>query len=191
MIDVSEYQGSIDWGKVYSQGEVRKAYVKLGENFRLDEYAARNIAYARRAGVEVGVYWYAHPSNSPKQEAAWFLRNAAPYLEHGDLPPALDLEVAEGHDWAFLNEWKRTWFAAVDSYVGCRAVFYSYTSFWQKMTLFADRPVWGADLRTGFIPSVSWAFHQYSWTGTIPGINGHVDLDRVLHDVTRVGGKTL
>lgn len=188
MIDVSSYQQRIDWGKLHDAG-VRKAYVKLGENFVVDAFAAGNIREARKHGVEVGLYFFAHPSHSPVEEARWFLRNATALMQHGDLPPALDLELTEGHDWAYLNEWKRTWFGAVDTQIGCRAVFYSYYSFWQNMTLYPDRPVWGADLHPGFVPPPSWAFHQYSFTGTLPGISGHVDLDRVIWDPVRIGGK--
>lgn len=187
MIDVSSYQGAVDWAKAYDAG-VRKAYVKLGENFTEDWQATRNVKECRKHGVEHGLYFYAHPSSSPTAEARWFLRVAAPLMQAGDLPPALDLEVTEGHDWAYLNEWKRTWFAAVDAEIGCRAVFYSYYSFWQQMTLYGDRPVWGADLRAGFVPPQSWFFHQYSFTGTMAGIRGHVDLDRVLRDPIRIGG---
>jgi lysozyme len=179
MIDVSEYQGKIDWHKVYGAG-VRHAYIKFGENFRVDSFAAANVRGARAANVNVGLYFYAHPSNSPLQEARWFLRNADPYLHDGDLPPALDLEVAEGHDWPYLNEWKATWFAAVDPAVGCRATFYSNRYFLGHMTLFPDRPIWGAAPDPAFTPPDRWSFHQYSFTGSCLGIGGHVDLDRVL-----------
>ncbi len=185
-IDVSSYQGHISWSKVFGAG-VRNAYIKWGESFTVDSFAVENLRNARSAGLDVGLYFYAHPSNSPLKEASWFLRTAGPHLLAGDLPPALDLEVAEGHDWAFLNEWKATWLAAVDAEAGCRAAFYSYYSFWQNMVLYPDRPVWGADLQAGFKPPLTWALHQYSFTGAVPGIQGHVDLDKVLWDPKRVG----
>lgn len=184
-IDVSSYQSYIDWPKVFDAG-VRKAYIKWGENFVIDGQAVRNINGARKAGIEIGLYLYGHPSHSPSAESAWFLRTAGAHLLVGDLPPALDLEVAEGHDWPFLNEWKAAWLAAVDNAIGVRAVFYSYYSFIQHMTLFEDRPVWGADLRAGFTPPKSWFLHQYSFTGKVNGISGHVDLDRVMWDPPRI-----
>ncbi len=187
MIDVSSYQGKIDWHKVHDQGGVRMAYIKLGENFVVDSYALQNVRGARAADVKVGLYFYGHPSHSPAQEARWFIRTAHPLLQAGDLPPALDLEVSEGHPWPYLNDWKATWLKAVDSEVGVRAVFYSYYSFWKSMTLYADRPVWGADLDRGFVPPSSWFAHQHSFTGTVPGIGGHVDLDRVLWTPKLVG----
>lgn len=188
-IDVSEYQGTVDWPAVYGAG-VRRAMIKWGEwssslgSYRQDPYAVRNVTGARKAGVQVGLYFFAHPSRSPTESASWFLRTAP--LETGDLPPALDLEVMEGHDWVFLNAWKKEWFAPVDAHVGVKAIFYSYFSFWQQMVLYPDRPVWGADLRAGFVPPASWAVHQYSFTGTIPGISGAVDLDRFMWSPTAI-----
>lgn len=180
MIDVSEYQGQVDWRTAHEKGGVDRAYIKFGERTRIDPWAARHIIGARAAGVQIGLYYYGHPSLSARQEAAWFLRYAGHYLQSGDLPPALDLEIAEGHDWPYLNAWKATFLQALDHAVGVRSVFYSYFAFWKRMELYADRPVWGADLNPGFTAPPTWAFHQYSFTGTVPGVSGHVDLDQVL-----------
>lgn len=184
MIDVSAYQGIIDWRKVHQAG-VRTAYVKRTEldaynGNGIDPQSARNILRARAEGVQVGVYHFAHPSNSPSVEARFFLRASNGLIQPGDPPPALDLEVTEGHSWEYLNAWKAEWFKAVDQAVGVRAVFYSYLSFWEQMRLYPDRPVWGADLREGFVPPAAWCFHQYSFTGHVDGITGQVDLDRIL-----------
>lgn len=189
MIDVSSYQGVIDWGKVFDSGQ-RHAYVKWGEwwngSYHVDVQAKRNLRECRKHGVGVGVYFFAHPSRSPVESARWFLRSTAGELHPGDLPPALDLEVSEGHTWPYLNDWKAQWFAAVDDAIGCRAVFYSYWYFWKQMQLYADRPVWGAALGKAFVPPASWAIHQYSFTGTVPGIAGHVDMDKILHDIPSI-----
>ena len=189
-IDVSEYQGAVDWQKVYDSG-VRHAYVKAGQlyadtGYRFDAQFTHNLAEARRAGVEAGVYWFASPGQSPLVEARWFVRNVVPLLHDGELPPALDLETTAGHDWPYLDHWKATWLAAVDAAVGCRAAFYSYYEYWRRMTLYPDRPVWGADLRAGFTPPSTWFLHQHSFTGRVRGISGDVDLDHFLHDVPRI-----
>ena len=189
-VDVSSYQGAVDWDKVYAAG-VRRAYVKWGEfysgQYRLDVRALRNLGEARRIGVEVGVYFFAHPSRPPQESARWFLRSAQAQLQAGDLPPALDLEVQEGIGWPELNDWKAAWFAAVDGEVDCRCVFYSYRSFIDRMVLYPDRPVWGAAPDRGFVPPARWSIHQYSFTGRVDGISTAVDLDRFLKDVPRIG----
>lgn len=186
MIDVSEYQGGIDWKKVYDAGH-RRAYIKATEGVSIvDRYLRSNVDRARASGVQVGLYHYAHPSGSPVAEARAFLHAAAPYLRAGDLRPALDLEVAEGRSWVDLNEWKAQWLAAVDREIGAQAVFYSYWSFWKHMTLYRSRPVWGAYI--GLLPyaPLSWAFRQWSFTGRVPGIRGHVDLDTPLWGESRI-----
>lgn len=196
MIDVSEFQARIDWPAVYADG-VRRAYIKCGQwygvsaghqstGYNFDNEFVRNLGEARKAGVDVGVYWFASPGRSPLEEARWFSYRVLPLLQDGDLPPALDLETGVEHGWEYLNHWKAAWFAAVDPQIGCRAVFYSYLDFLNHMTLYADRPVWGADLRAGFQPPPTWFVHQYSFSGSVKGIAGHVDLDRFLHDVPRI-----
>ena len=181
MIDVSSYQGRVDWRKVKAAGQER-AYIKLSEGLALvDLDAARNLANARDAGVQVGVYHFAHPENAPHREAAAFLSAAHEHLLAGDLRPALDLETTAGHDWAYLNDWKAQWFAIVDAGIGCRAVFYSYWYYWKQMKLYPDRPVWGAYIghSPGMLPP-SWAFRQWSFTGRVDGISGAVDLSSAL-----------
>ncbi len=187
MIDVSSYQGAVDWRKVFEDGHHLSAYIKATEGESvLDPRFASNVEHARAHGMRIGFYHYAHPSHSPASEARWFLRNAAGRFRAGDLRPALDLEVAEGHSWASLNEWKAQWLAVVDQHIGALSVFYSYWSFWRHMDLFPHRPVWGAYL--GHMPAEppSWAFRQWSFTGNCPGIAGHVDLDTPLWKESRI-----
>jgi lysozyme len=185
MIDVSSYQGAIDWHAV-KRGGVDHAYVKLTEGATLiDSHGAANVRGARAAGVHVGVYHFAHPSSSPIAEARHFLRAATGVVKAGDLVPALDLEVAEGHDVCYLNDWKAQWLHAVDDAIGVAhgTAFYSYLYFLRSMTLYPDRPVWGAAYGSAFQPPPSWHIWQYSANGRVAGIRGAVDLDRILKDM--------
>lgn len=184
MIDVSEYQGLVDWPAVKQSGVLR-AYVKATEGTTLvDKFVAQNVTAARAAGIQVGLYHYAHPANSPLDEARHFLNTTAKLRKGGDLAPALDLELADGHSWEYLNGWKAQFMALVDDAVPCTqlysTVFYSYFYFWKNMILYPDRPVWGAGYGPQFTPPNTWSVHQYSSTGTVPGIRGSVDLDRLL-----------
>ena len=185
MIDVSAYQGKIDWRQVRQAG-VDRAYVKATEGLTfVDGQLRRNATNGRGAGVQVGFYHFAHPTNSPVAEAKHFLAAVDGLLKPGDLPPVLDLEVAEGHDAAYLNGWKAQWLALVDDAVPCSkphsTVFYSYFYFLKSMVLYPDRPVWGAAYGQ-FSPPAAWSIWQYSSTGRAPGISGYVDLDKVLRD---------
>lgn len=188
-LDVSSYQGLVAWEEVYAAG-YRVAAVKVSEGLDVaDAQAYRNVTQARQAGFEVFVYHFAHPSNSPAAELRWFLEHARGLVRPGDYPPALDLEVAEGHSWEYLNGWKAHFLAGVDDAIGIGhgATFYSYLSFLERMTLWPERPVWGAAF-TPVKPAAAsgWSLWQHSATGRVPGITGNVDLDVVLKPVRRV-----
>lgn len=188
MIDVSPYQGLVVWEKVKAAGHTH-AYIKASEGLTLPENAwwlTNTVKRARDAGVQVGLYHYAHPSNAPHREAAHFLEVAGSHLLPGDIRPALDLEVSEGHSWEYLNDWKAQWLAVVDQHVRSLAVFYSYWYFVKQMRLYASRPVWGAYVGGKLPAGTDWTMWQYSFTGEVDGISGHVDLDRIVKAVPTI-----
>src|ERR1700677_3355012 len=90
-IDVSHYQGDIDWHAVAASG-VKFAYIKATEGAAyIDPSFAQNVVGAQAAGVLVGVYhfltagdWLAQASN--------FLETARAQLSGPILPSALDIE---------------------------------------------------------------------------------------------------
>lgn len=186
MIDVSNWQGVIDWQSVKDSG-VQRAYIKLGEDGEgLDKYAITNIHHARAVGITPGWYWFAHPgTHAPDESASAFLYSAHGHLLPGDLPPALDLEVTEGKSLSQLASWKGGWFKPVDAVIGTRAVFYSFRYMLNSVvgtSLYPDRPIWGAHPGTlTDAERARWSFWQYSSNGRVPGISGNVDLDEVLH----------
>lgn len=185
MIDVSEYQRTIDWHHVYGGG-IRRAYVKLcqGEprgGLRLDHHGATNVHHARAVGIKVGVYHFADPANNPEKEAHRFLHAAAGLWLPGDLPPALDLEtMPAGSTLRHLDDWKARWLAVVDQAIGCRATFYSFRSYLAAFHFYDNRPIWGAHPST-IAPAerARWAFWQHGTT-RVPGIAAPVDADLVL-----------
>jgi GH25 family lysozyme M1 (1,4-beta-N-acetylmuramidase) len=194
-IDVSYHQGSIDWPRVASAGK-RFAFVRAtAGTLTADSAYAANRAGARAAGLAVGSYHFANPdraTNDALSEAAWFLQKAA--VESGDLLPVLDLEVANGLTSTELLAWAQTWLAEVSSATGVRPIIYTTPNFWSSSMAntewFARNgyPVlWIAHWTTAGSPTVpaanwggnGWSLWQYSSTGSVPGISGPVDLDRV------------
>lgn len=188
MIDVSEYQGEINWGIVHESGVLR-AYVKLTQghdhgDIATDPYAASNIAHARAVGIHVGVYHFADPLNDPAREAERFLHVASGHMLPGDLPPALDLEVMPpGYTLAHLDEWKGRFFEVVDREIRTLAVFYSFLYFLNAFHFKPNRPIWGAHPSTITDKErAEWTFWQYGAT-RVPGVTGNrgvTDVDRVL-----------
>jgi lysozyme len=89
-IDVSKYQGDIDWTAVRASG-VQFAWIKATEGGdRVDEKFAQNWAAAKAAGVPRGAYHFAYWCRSGEDQAAWFTQNVP--NDPDALPPVLDVE---------------------------------------------------------------------------------------------------
>lgn len=190
-IDVSHWQGTIDWAKVKAAGKTF-AFAKATEGigFKDDAYD-RNKAGAMKQGIKFGAYHFARPgSNDPVKEADWFVDNAGQV--RGMLFPVLDLEVTGGLGPTALASWVKAWLQRVDQRLGVKAMIYTSPSFWRNAMgdtrWFADNGYamlwvahWG--VTSPSVPASnwggrSWTFWQYSSDGSVPGISGRVDLDR-------------
>lgn len=190
-IDVSHWQGWIDWAKVKAAGKTFVfAKATEGIGFKDDRYE-RNKAGAMGQGLKFGAYHFARPgSNDPVREADWFVDNIG--QQRGMLLPVLDIEVTGGLGPTALTSWVKAWLQRVDARLGAKAMIYTSPSFWREhlnnSRWFADNGyamLWVAHWGTSS-PSVpadnwggrSWTFWQYSSSGTVPGISGRVDLNR-------------
>jgi GH25 family lysozyme M1 (1,4-beta-N-acetylmuramidase) len=198
-VDVSHWQGTIDWSAVAGSG-IRFAFVKATEGicptctaYYTDATYATNRAGANAHGIVIGAYDFAQPSlvaGSAKADADYFVATAMPAM--GDLAPVLDLEVTNNLSVANLTAWVKAWVAEVYAKTGVRATLYTSPAFWAKCmggtSWFATNgyPVlWLAHWTTGqpTIPGATWGgngwtFWQYSNQGSVPGIHARVDLDR-------------
>lgn len=189
-IDVSHWQGAIDWSRVRAAGKTF-AVIKATEGVSfLDDRYAQNKAGALGQGMKVGAYHFARPGNDPVREADWFVDHMG--LQHGMLIPALDIEVTGGLGPTALTNWTKAWLARVTQRIGAKPMIYTSPAFWRNnlndSRWFADNGysvLWVAHWNTTN-PSLpgsnwggkSWTFWQYSSDGTVPGISGRVDLDR-------------
>lgn len=203
-IDVSRYQGTIDWAAVAGAGK-RFAIMRatLGDTY-LDPTYATNSVGARAAGVQVAAYHFATPSSALGDallEAEWFVQNAAPLP--GDVLPALDLEQAGGLSVSALQAWVATWLDQVTARLGVRPMIYTSPTFWKNAMgdtrTFADQGYavlwvahWGTSSPT--VPAAAWGgrgwtFWQYTNCGSVAGISGCVDLDR--YNGTDLSGVTI
>lgn len=178
-IDVSHYQGSVDWAKVAAAGVVF-AYAKAtgGVTF-VDPRFSANAAAAPAAGLHFGAYHFFRPSDDPTAQAEHFLSVANPGT--GGLPPVLDLEKTGGGS-DDLAQKAVTWLEHVKEKTGCTPLVYASTAFYDSHlgAALSDYPLYLADYsQSPKLPSdagqlVLW---QHAQTGTVSGINGHVDLD--------------
>jgi len=192
-IDVSHWQGTIDWTKVAASGKAF-AIIKATDSYDYtDPMYATNHAQAKAAGMWTGAYHFARPdatAGDAVREADKFV--SVVNLGAKDLIPALDLEVTGGLTTTPLQNWVAAWLTEVTARTGVKPMIYTSPAFWQKYmgdsSALADagyKTLWVAhwNVTTPWVPANNWGGHgwtfwQYSNCGTVPGISGCVDLDR-------------
>ncbi|UOQ73272.1 glycoside hydrolase family 25 protein [Hymenobacter cellulosilyticus] len=178
-IDVSSYQGKVDWATV-AEHNVRFAFIKASEGVTLrDSRFQRNWKGARAAGIYRGAYHYFQPNYDGAKQANLFTRTVP--LEAGDLPPVLDVEAPEFHDVAVMRRGVGTWLRLVERHYGVKPILYSNYSFYKRHLAghFDDYPLWLAhyEVESPKLPRDKWIIWQHSDEAYIPGIRGTVDFN--------------
>jgi GH25 family lysozyme M1 (1,4-beta-N-acetylmuramidase) len=192
-IDVSSYQGNINWSAVRSSG-ITFAVTKATEGTGyLDRFLNANIAGMKRVGIVPCAYHFAHPGIDATAQANYFtnaVRNANGGNFHGLLQLMLDLEVTDGRTPAQVWAWTQTFVARVQAVTGRPCIIYTGFYFWRDSVGNPNNnlncPLWlaawvpesqTASLTPQAWRSVGWAFWQYTSTGRVSGIVGNVDRD--------------
>lgn len=195
VIDVSEWQGDIDWAKAKADG-VEGAIIRLGygEGNNADKKAQRNISECKRLGIPFGIYWYSYADTPAlaKEEGADVVAKLKQFgVNPSDLayPVYYDLEkwTWEGHqpptDPNVYNNIVNNWYRALQSAGYKNLGVYSYTSYLQGPLKHADiyaKTTWVAQYgaRMGFdsFPTNSRGW-QYTSSGKVDGISGNVDMN--------------
>jgi len=185
-IDVSYYQGTIDWTAV-AGGGVKYAFVRVsdGTGFsdpKFDSYWAGS----RSAGIVHGAYQFFEPADDAIAQADLLLGKIGSALAPDDLPPVLDVEVTGGLGATTVAANVKQWVDHVAAAIGRPPIIYTGKYFWDDNVGGADMtssPLWHAQYTTASCPDIatpwtSWAFWQYTSTGTVGGISGDMDIDR-------------
>lgn len=195
VIDVSGWQGDIDWAKAKADG-VEGVIIRLGygEGNNADKKAQRNISECKRLGIPFGIYWYSYADTPAlaKEEGADVVAKLKQFgVNPSDLayPVYYDLEkwTWEGHqpptDPNVYNNIVNNWYSALQSAGYKNLGVYSYTSYLQGPLKHADiyaKTTWVAQYgaRMGFdsFPTNSRGW-QYTSTGKVDGISGNVDMN--------------
>jgi lysozyme len=182
-IDVSHWQGVIDWPKVKAHG-IEFVFIKATEGQTyVDPRFKENAEGALSAGLRVGFYHFAHPDNDPVKEAEHFYKSTSYIGYH--LPPVLDLESAKGLDKPHITAWAITFLSHIKKLTGMTPMIYTYTHF-AKVYLgpeLSKWPLWiahyGVDKPGQNGIWDEWAVFQYGKNGNVTGISGHVDLNEM------------
>ena len=188
-IDVSTWNGIIDWEKVYKSG-VRYAMIRSSfgvENpNQIDNKFVRNITNAVRAGVKCGVYHYSYAQSAfeAKREAEFCLKTIKGYKI--DLPVAFDIE-----DSSQTHLGKDTLTSIVIAFcdriksAGYRPMLYCnpnwLCNYLHKDKLINKYDIWLANWGVS-APSYNCAIWQYSENGSVPGVSGSVDMNWIYKD---------
>jgi len=183
-IDVSHYQGSIDWDAVAGGTQISYVYLKATEGAALvDNTYERNLQEARRVGLSVGSYHFYRPNVDWRQQFENMV--AVVKVEEQDLVPIIDIEhrgsVSEA---TFISDLKAFVQKVTDHY-GKKPLLYTYHNFYNRYLtgVFSDYHFMIARYRSDS-PTLDdgkdYIMWQYTSTGSIPGIRGNVDRSKIM-----------
>jgi GH25 family lysozyme M1 (1,4-beta-N-acetylmuramidase) len=200
-IDVSHYQGQINWQKVRESGMVfASARIAVGptdqRSTRFDTEFERNWQGIKDNGLVRMAYYFWRYWGDPVEQANHVI-NAVGQLGPGDLGIQVDLEWGAfthggtdskqddfpGQTAALAKLQQFT--NLVEAGTGKPVIIYTNRHFWNQYfnsDAYSNRMLWQADYSTcSLTPPTGWsgwAFHQYTSTGSVPGVVGDVDVNR-------------
>lgn len=186
-IDVSKFQGNIDWNRVKAAG-IDFVIIRVGYRGYTygtiveDPYFETNIKGALAAGIDVGVYFFSQAitEQEAKQEAQWTLQKIAPYKI--TYPVVIDTEYVSGGRANSMSASQRTnvmnAFCTEVKNGGYTPMIYASKSWLENnliMSYLNQYDVWLA--RYASVPEYTGPFTiwQYSSKGYVDGISGYVD----------------
>ena len=175
-IDVSKFQGNINWNKVVKDSTVKFVYIKATEGTSIqDPYYKTNVAKARKAGLLVGSYHLYSSKTTAYQQFANFKKMVK--KSEQDLIPVLDIE---GHHVG------RLYMARVDKLLelmeaeyGVKPMIYTSERLYREHLSgkkYKKYHIFIANYR-GY-PKTRFTLWQYTETGQISGIKGYVDISK-------------
>ena len=190
-IDVSKYQGDIDWRLVKESG-IEFVIIRLG--FRgygsgelvIDEYFHQNVVGALKVGIDVGVYFFSQAINQEEayEEAEFVYNNIKDY--NITYPVIFDTEEikndearTDGLDINELTDITITFCERIKE-LDFDIMIYANSKWLTTsldLTRLEDYDIWYADYQEEPLYPYQFEMWQYSEEGIVPGIEGYVDLN--------------
>lgn len=185
-IDVSKWQGDIDFSKLKSAG-VEFVIIRIGsstgingENF-IDSKFIQNIKNANSVGIPMGVYFYSYANSVDRaiSDAKWIIENIKDYKV--ELPIAFDWE-----NWGSFNTYELSFFGLTNmakrfmdtvKASGYDAMLYSSKTYLENIWMSVEYPVWLAHYTKNTNYAGDYSYWQICSNGRVDGINGDVDID--------------
>lgn len=185
-IDVSKWQGNIDWSQAKSA--VSFAIIRAGIRgttgaLSIDSYAGTNIKNAKANGVKVGLYFYSRAQNEVQavEEASLAISIANQY---GGISLPIYIDMEDSTQLGLSNEQRDAIVLAFCQTVknaGYSAGVYANKTWLTKYltpSKYTGFSIWVAQYNTTCTYTGRYDIWQYSSKGSIPGIKGNVDLNQ-------------
>lgn len=184
-IDISHYQGKINWDKLQNamiEGcPLRFIIIKSTEGAsEIDENFEENFNHAREYGFLRGAYHFWSVKSTAREQANFFLKKVN--LLDGDLPPVLDVEKKPKNQ--SIEDFQQdilTWLHIVEDRYHVKPIIYTYYKFkeaYLNAPVFEDYPYWIAHYYVDKVEyKGAWKFWQHTDAGRLPGIKGYVDFN--------------
>jgi lysozyme len=185
-VDVSRWQGNIDWLKLRTQG-ANFAYIKATDGGdHLDPMFKTNWRRAKESGVKRGAYHFFYWCRTAGEQAEWFIRNVP--RDPDALPPVIDVEYNGESSCkvrlsrAKILEKMQVFMDRLERHYGKRPIIYTAPDFYADNLdgELLNYPFWlraVAEHPTKVYPGRKWVFWQYSGSGLTQGVEGKIDLN--------------
>ncbi|PRZ20057.1 glycoside hydrolase family 25 protein [Flavobacterium granuli] len=182
-LDVSEYQGEVDWSEVDSlenKYPIDFVFVRATVgNDRLDRKFKENWLGAKKQKLIRGAYHYYRPNENSLEQAELFIKTVS--LQKGDLPPVLDIEkLPENQSIERLKLGLKRWLKAVEAHYKVKPIIYTGERYYDDFLKeeFSDYLFWIANYN--FYREKmdeDWLFWQFTEKASVSGIKGNVDVN--------------
>jgi len=187
-IDVSHYQGSINWREVAKERNILYAYIKATEGTNLvDNTYHTNLRGARKAGLRVGAYHFFNPNANAREQFRNF--STVVKLKEQDLIPIIDIEHRGKSPLPEFRNRLKQFLQMVERHYGVRPILYTSRDFYNKYLSgpFTHYKYMIARYHPD-IPQLcdnaAFVMWQYSATSRIRGIRGNVDRSCMMDNYT-------
>ena len=180
-LDVSHYQGEINWQQIKATGKYEFMFVKAteGKDYT-DKWFEANWQGAREQRFLTGAYHFFTTMSTGEEQAAHFIKTV-PY-EQDSLPPVIDLEISLDHDQAKIHKELQALADGMEAGYGKKPILYvtydTYHTYIENVSAFAAYEIWIRDIvKHPKLEERGWQFWQYHNRGHVAGIDMYVDIN--------------
>lgn len=188
-IDVSHYQGDVDWRKVKDEGIIF-AFIKASQGqHTVDKKFKRNHQQLESLKMPWGVYHYLDPSIDAYAQAHHFIQTVDKNIGH--FPPIVDIEAFEDQSLETIKNVLDTYITLIEKYYNCKPIIYTAPHFWDRLHDhdYGEYGLWLANYAANpHLPAGwdDWLFWQYTSKGQVDGVDGEVDRNQFKGDLNNL-----